>query len=79
MATIDVTVTVDDAHLSSIDTVAAGLRARGLRIDAVHGAIGMISGAVPAERLHDLTEEPGVTAVEESLTYRLPPPDAPLQ
>ena len=74
-----VTVTVDEAHAGAIDEVAARLRDAGMDIDRVLGAIGVITGAVPASRLHVIEAVEGVASVEEQTSFKLPPPDAEVQ
>ena len=74
-----VSVTVDDGHLSALDGVVAGLRARGMQVDQVLDGIGVITGSVPAGAAAALTGVAGVVSVDEQLVHRLPPPDAPVQ
>ncbi|BAH53767.1 hypothetical protein [Rhodococcus opacus] len=73
---IDITVTVDADHLDTIEAVGAALRERGMRVDQVHGTIGIISGAVGEEERAVLETVPGVLSVEAENTVRIPPPDA---
>ncbi|MGY2085742.1 hypothetical protein [Blastococcus sp. SYSU DS0539] len=75
----DVSVTVDDGHLAALDGVVQGLRARGMRVDQVLDGLGIITGSVPPGTLGALTAVSGVVSVDEQLTSRLPPPDAPVQ
>ena len=75
-----VTVTVADSHLAQIDDLAQALRDVGLEVDGVLGAIGVITGSLPAEQpLESIESLPGVAAVEEQKTFRLAPPDADVQ
>ena len=74
-----VTVTVDEAHAGAIDEVAARLRAAGMDVDRVLGAIGVITGSVAASRLHLVEAVEGVASVEEQTSFKLPPPDAEVQ
>ena len=76
---VRVTVSVDDAHVSQIDDVAAHLRAAGMEVAQSLGAIGAISGHVENDRLAGLSKVPGVVAVEPEHSYQLPPPDAKIQ
>lgn len=73
---VPVTVVVDD---DAVDTVAAALRAAGMQIDQVLGALGVVTGAVPADRRGGLAGVAGVVSVTEDQQYQLPPPDAPIQ
>jgi hypothetical protein len=78
-----VTVLVADDHLDRMVEVAAGLRAAGLRVTAVHEALGTIAGESDAERppefLTELRRVPGVAAVEPDRTIQIPPPEADVQ
>ncbi|MGY2004766.1 hypothetical protein [Blastococcus sp. SYSU DS1024] len=74
-----VSVTVDDGHLSALDGVVRGLRARGMRVDQVLDGLGIITGSVPPGRVGALTGVAGVVSVDEGLAHRLPPPEAPVQ
>lgn len=74
-----INVTVDDEHLASIDDVAEALRAKGMDVDAVHGAVGIITGTAPAEVEPSLGAVDGVASVHRQLQYRVPRPDAEIQ
>jgi hypothetical protein len=73
---IGIIVTVAADHLDSIEAVGAALRLRGMRIDQVHGTIGIISGAVGEEERAVLESVPGVQSIETENTIQIPPPDA---
>ena len=75
----DVTVTVADDHVARTGAVADRLRAAGMTVDQVLVAVGIITGSVPAARRPEIEALPGVAAVEEETTFRLPPPDADVQ
>lgn len=75
----DVSVTVDDGHLAALDGVVQSLRARGMQVDQVLDGLGIITGSVPTGTLGALTGVAGVVSVDEQLTHRLAPPDAPVQ
>jgi hypothetical protein len=79
MADVNLSVTVTDAHLARIDDVAAALHARGMRVGQVLRAVGVISGSAPDALRQSLETVEGVAAVEKDVTFRLPPPDAPVQ
>jgi hypothetical protein len=74
---VQLSVTVDDGH--AIEEVAAGLRARGMEVAQVLEGIGVITGSAPDDVRHALAAVEGVASVDEGLTHRLPPPDAPVQ
>ena len=74
-----VTVTVADSHLTDIEDVADRLRRAGMAVDAVLGAIGIVTGSVAPEQLASLRALPGIAAVEQQQTFRIAPPDAEVQ
>jgi hypothetical protein len=76
---VQLSVTVDDGHLSVIDAVVAHLRAQGMQVDQVLEGLGVIIGSAPSEARKSLTAVEGVASVDEQLTHQLPPPDAPVQ
>ncbi|RYE44148.1 MAG: hypothetical protein EOP24_25300 [Hyphomicrobiales bacterium] len=61
---VGISVTVDADHVEGIDVVGVALAEEGMRVDAVHRTIGIISGSVPASRLATLEVVPGVLAIE---------------
>jgi hypothetical protein len=75
----DITVTVNDDHLSEIDAVAAALRDKGMTIHEVLGAMGVIIGSAPDDRRNSLAAVGGVKAIEDDLAFRLPPPESEIQ
>jgi hypothetical protein len=75
-----VTVTVADAHVARIDDLAGRLREAGMEVDGVLGAIGVITGSLPAEQpLASIARLPGVAAVERQQAFKIAPPDADVQ
>jgi len=74
-----VSVTVRDGSLGALDDVVQGLRAHGMQVDQVLGSLGIITGSVPEESVDAVRGVEGVASVDEQLTHRLPPPDAPVQ
>ena len=75
-----VNVSIDDAHLEAIGSVAQALRERGMLVEQVLDGLGIIVGQVPDDRRLLLQQVPGVDSVSDGqLTYQLPPPSADLQ
>lgn len=74
-----VSVSVDDAHVDSIGAVVEALRHRGMEVDQVMGALGIISGSVPEETRSALLGVEGVASVDDTRGFQLPPPDSPIQ
>lgn len=75
---VNISVTVDQEHLSAIGGVAEALRARGMRVEQVLET-GFITGSVPNDRRSALEAVDGVQSVDEQLGYQLPPPDEEIQ
>ena len=72
-----VTVTVDEDHLSSLDQVVDELRSHGMHVDAVLETLGMVTGSTTdVERLRDVD---GVSGVDAQLEHRIPPPEEDIQ
>lgn len=74
-----VSVSVDDAHVERIDEVVEALRARGLQDEQVLATLGVVTGEVADDRRQQLAAVDGVDSVDDEASYRLPPPDAPVQ
>ncbi len=74
----NIVVTVDDASLPRISEIAKQLRSRGLKVDSVLEATGLITGSTTEDDAR-LQTIPGVVSVEESPEFHLPPPDSPIQ
>lgn len=74
-----ISVTVDDDHLKDVAGVADRLRARGMHVDQVMGAIGIISGSVPSGMRHAMRQVPGVAAVEGPVVFQVAPPGSAIQ
>ncbi|MFW0793777.1 hypothetical protein AAFP30_08200 [Gordonia sp. CPCC 205515] len=75
----DVTLTVADDHLGKITEVAAAARAAGMTVDQVLDQVGVICGTAPERCAPALQALDGVDAVELGQTFRVPPPDSPVQ
>lgn len=75
----DVTITVDDDHLGTLDEVVASVRAAGVQVTAVHAAIGVISGSVADDVRGPLSAIRGVASIERAPRFGVAPPDAPIQ
>ncbi|MDP1848019.1 MAG: hypothetical protein Q8K79_09520 [Solirubrobacteraceae bacterium] len=61
------------------EPVAEQLRAAGMTVDRVLGAVGIVTGSVDSERRASLAAVPGVVAVELDRPVGLAPPDAEIQ
>lgn len=77
---VEVNVLVNGEHLSSIDAVAKALESAGLRVSAVMGTVGVITGTTDdPDQLGTLEQLDGVDSVEVTRKIQLPPPDSPIQ
>lgn len=61
------------------EPVAEQLRAAGMTVEQVLGAVGIITGSIDAERRASLAAVPGVVAVELDRPVQLAPPDSEIQ
>lgn len=77
---LEIVVTVAASHLAGMDAVASALIAHGLEDLQVLEAVGVITGSVAeASAMSALRDLDGVEAVEVSRSFRVSPPEDPLQ
>ena len=74
-----VIITVTDAALGDIQSVADQLTAKGMKVDRVLPVTGVITGSVPAGKKAALSAVRGVNSVEDEVQVQLPPPDSEIQ
>lgn len=74
-----VIVMIDHDHQSRLDELADQLRAAGMRVDQVLGAVGIITGAVTQAQRAVIALMPGVAQIEDQNIFQLPPSDSDLQ
>lgn len=74
-----VIVTVTDAKLDNIESVATSLRARGMKVEQVLPKTGVISGSSAPSKMEQLRGVEGVESVEQEAVAVLPPPGSPVQ
>jgi hypothetical protein len=72
-------VTVSDEKLKNIHEVAAQLAAKGMKVDQIMPATGIITGSSSAAKMPALKKVDGILSVEEEAIAYLPPPDSPVQ
>lgn len=75
---VNISVTIDQDHLSMIGDIAEALRARGMQVTQVLQT-GFITGSVSEDCRSALAAVSGVQAVDEQLQFQLPPPESPVQ
>lgn len=73
-----VVVTLSDSHLPKIKAVASSLRARGMKVDSVLPALGLITGSY-SKSPATLEKVGGVSKVEQQTPIRIPPPESDVQ
>ena len=61
---VNVSIMVDDAHVKDLASVKRALRRKGFELKDALTAIGVLTGSAPTTMLAELSEVPGVTAVE---------------
>jgi KaiC/GvpD/RAD55 family RecA-like ATPase len=61
------------------ESVASQLRSQGMHIDQVMHEIRIISASSDSVDVNSVRKVKGVSGVEESADYQIPPPDAPVQ
>jgi hypothetical protein len=72
-----VSVTVDDAHLSSLDDVVGALRECGMHVETVLEGLGMVTGSTRDAAA--LRQVEGVSGVDVELEHRIAPPEDEVQ
>lgn len=72
-------VTVTDAALKNITSVAEQLAAHGMKVERVLSATGVITGSCPPGKKPALGEIKGVQSVEDEVQVQLPPSDSDVQ
>ncbi|MBX2863113.1 MAG: ketohydroxyglutarate aldolase [Leptolyngbyaceae cyanobacterium MAG.088] len=79
MSKVQVTISVDDAHLEQLDQVAEQLKEAGLEVDQTMSTLGIVTGSVDSEKMSALSDVVGVESVEVDKTITLPPPGSDVQ
>jgi hypothetical protein len=72
----EIVVSVD---LERVPDVVKRLREAGMEVTQALPTTGVVTGSAPASQIADLERVEGVTAVEPSRRFDLPPPDSPVQ
>jgi hypothetical protein len=79
MSLIQISVSVDNAHLPQIGQISQQLQSSGMNVEQTLSSIGVINGSIPSDRLNSLYQIEGVKNVEPQQTYQLAPPDSDIQ
>ena len=79
MSQVQISVSVDDAHLPQIEQVSQQLQLSGMNVEQTLSGIGVINGSISSDRLNNLYQVKGVQNVESQQTYQLAPPSSDVQ
>jgi len=79
MAKIRVTLCVEHSHLPHLGTIAKAARKLGMHVEHQLGALGVLTGLVDEDKLHQLRLVKGVLSVERERDVGVPPPGSPVQ
>ncbi|MGL5792920.1 MAG: ketohydroxyglutarate aldolase [Waterburya sp.] len=79
MSQVQVSVSVDDAHLPQIEQISQQLQSSGMNVEQTLSTIGEINGSILSDKLDSLYQIEGVQNVEPQQGYRLAPPNSDIQ
>jgi hypothetical protein len=79
MSQVQISVSVDDAHLPQIEQVSRQLQSSGMNVEQVLSSVGVINGSISSDQLNSLYQISGVQSVESQQTYQLAPPSSDAQ
>lgn len=79
MSNVEVSVCLDDAHLSQIEQIAQKLQSSGMTGTQTLPNIGIINGSIASEQLNRVAQIEGVQTVEPQQTYQINPPSSHIQ
>lgn len=79
MTKINLSVSVDDAHLNQFSEVVKRCKDAGMEVREQMVTIGVISGSIDSSKIPALNNVEGVAHVEQSRDFQVAPPDNPVQ
>ncbi len=79
MSQVQISVSVDDAHLAQIEQISQQLKSSGMNVEQTLLSIGVINGSIESDKLNSLTQIEGVKNVEPQQSYQLAPPSSDIQ
>ena len=79
MSEVNVSVSVDEAHLDRISEVVQNLQSAGLNVKQSMEKLGIITGSCDRAKLQEISKVEGVSQVEPERKYQLAPPDSSVQ
>jgi hypothetical protein len=74
-----VLLSIADSHLKTLPEVVRALEKAGLKVSGGLNTLGVIRGFVESENMQKLSQVDGVSHVREEKSYRIAPPDSPIQ
>ncbi len=79
MPKVSLLVSVDDDHLDRFSEVVKGVEDVGMEVEQKMEDLGVLAGSIDPEKVEPLRRVEGVSHVEESRSFRIPPPDSDVQ
>jgi hypothetical protein len=79
MSQVQISVSVDNAHLPQIGQISQQLQSSGMNVEQTLSSIGVINGSIPSDQLNSLYQIEGVKNVESQQNYQLAPPNSDIQ
>jgi hypothetical protein len=79
MANETVNISVADDDRTRFPEIVRSLREAGLDVTQELESLGVVSGEIDSAKVADLQQIEGVAAVERQRSFRLAPPDSPVQ
>jgi hypothetical protein len=79
MPKVQISISIDDAHISQIPKIVKDLESLGMNVGQTLPGIGIISGSVSSEQLNSLKEIEGVQQIESEQSYQIAPPSSDVQ
>lgn len=71
MSQIQVSICIDDTHLSQVQQIAEQLKSSGMTVEQVLETIGIVTGSIESDRVNNLHKIEGVQNVELQEIYRI--------
>jgi hypothetical protein len=76
---VNLLVSVDDEHLDRFSEVVKGVEDAGMEVEQKLEDLGVLTGSIDPEKVEPLRRVEGVSHVEESRRFQIPPPDSDVQ
>jgi UDP-N-acetylmuramate-alanine ligase len=76
---VNLLVSVDDEHLDRFSEVVKGVEDVGMEVEEKLEDLGVLTGSIDPEKVEPLRRVKGVSHVEESRRFQIPPPDSDVQ